>query len=80
MTTDRQLKEIAHTERLEHEKECREPGGPVYSLRGDVAELKSWVKGIGIAIVILQLFSTGSTVAKLFAPTVSSAHAEVRGP
>jgi hypothetical protein len=52
----------------------------VYSLRGDVAELKSWVKGIGIAIVILQLFSTGSTVAKLFAPTVSSAHAEVRGP
>ncbi len=65
----------AHTEVLEHSAYCWGKDGPGYEMREAVQELRTWVKGIGIALVILQLLSVGGTVAKWFSPTTARAEA-----
>jgi hypothetical protein len=62
---------------LEHEKDCREKG-PVWELRRDVAGLKGWIKGVGIAIVILQLLNAYGQFTARFGPVPipTPAHAD----
>jgi hypothetical protein len=64
---------------LEHEKECRERG-PVHELRADVSSLKAWVKGVGIAIAILQLLNAYGQFASRVGsvPIPTAARAETR--
>lgn len=65
----------SETEVLKHFVKCWGKDGPGFKVAEDVAELKSWTKGIGIAIVLLQLLSAGSTIAKWATPTVPAAQA-----
>lgn len=60
---------------LEHEKECRETG-PIAKLRDDVAGLKAWVKGIGIAIFILQAVQVWNALTNKPAAHIPAAHAD----
>ena len=58
---------------LTHEKNCWE-NGPVAALRKEVSGLSAWVKGVGIAIMLLQALNTYSTIReKLVGASVTTA-------
>lgn len=62
---------------LKHQTACWEHG-PVSELRKDMSALKAWVKGVGIAITILQLLNAYSNFTGKFGKVpIPSAHAEV---
>lgn len=70
------LKEIADSRVLEHEKECREGAGPMAEVRRDLGKLTTWVKGIGITLMLLEALHTyGSLVAKVSPSAVPAAKA-----
>jgi hypothetical protein len=61
---------------LQHEKDCREDG-PIKELRVEVSRLNGYVKGVGIALVILSLLNAWGTWFTKFGPIPlpSAAHA-----
>lgn len=64
------------TEVLQHAANCWGKDGAGYEVREAVAELKAWTKGIGLALLLLQLLSAGGTVVKWVTPAVPAAQAQ----